>query len=72
MLLPLEEVNINKFIMQTFINEKQIKEIFDEFVKENKLKLHRKKNFKDFLKFLETDIYDWIKENLKCYFREED
>jgi hypothetical protein len=47
--------------MQTFINEKQIKEIFNEFVNENKLKLCKKKNFKDFLKFLETDVYDWIK-----------
>lgn len=55
--------------MDKFINQKQIKEIFDEFVKEAHIKLSKKKNFKDFLKFLEIDIFDWLKENLRCYFR---
>jgi hypothetical protein len=49
--------------MDKFISQKQIKEIFDEFVKENKLKVRKKKNFKDFLKFLEMDIYDSIEED---------
>ncbi len=56
--------------MDEFINQKQIKELFDEFVKEAEIKLDKKKNFKDFLNFLEIDIYDWIEENLRCYFRE--
>jgi succinate dehydrogenase flavin-adding protein (antitoxin of CptAB toxin-antitoxin module) len=58
--------------MNEFLSQKQIEEIFGEFVKENKFKLNEKKNFKDFLNFLETDVYDWIKENLRCYFREND
>jgi len=57
--------------MKEFINQEQIKELFDEFVKDAEIKLDKKKNFKDFLNFLEIDIYDWVKENLRCYFRED-
>lgn len=57
--------------MKEFINQKQIKKIFDEYLKEKKVKTAKKKSFKDFLKFLEIDFYDWIKENLRCYFRED-
>lgn len=53
------------------IVNQQIKKIFDEFIKEKKVKTAKKKSFKDFLKFLEIDFYDWIKENLRCYFRED-
>jgi Ca2+-binding EF-hand superfamily protein len=49
--------------------KKEIKEIFKEYCKDNEIKFS-KKDFKDFLKFLEIDIYDWVKENLRCYFRD--
>lgn len=52
--------------------KKEIEEIFENFVKENKLKVNKKANFKDFLKFLEIDFYDWVKGNLRCYFREKE
>ncbi len=49
--------------------KKEIKEIFKEYCKENEIKF-TEKDFKDFLEFLEIDIYDWVKENLRCYFRD--
>lgn len=49
------------------INQKEIKEIFDDFIEKNEIELDKKKNFEDFLKFLEIDFYDWVRENLKCY-----
>jgi succinate dehydrogenase flavin-adding protein (antitoxin of CptAB toxin-antitoxin module) len=51
------------------IDQKEIKEIFDDFIEENEIEAGKKKSFNDFLKFLEVDLYDWIKENLRCYFR---
>ena len=57
--------------MKTFLSEEEIKEIFYEYIKNDGIELNGKKNFKNFLKFLEIDIYDWIKENLRCYFRDE-
>jgi hypothetical protein len=48
--------------------KKQIKEIFEEYCKDNEIKF-TEKDFKDFLEFLEIDIYDWTKENLRCYFK---
>jgi len=56
--------------MREIITKTEIKEVFDEFIEKNEIGLDKKKNFKDFLEFLEIDFYDWIKENLKCYFRE--
>jgi len=50
--------------------KKEIKEIFENFVKENKTKAGKKERFEDFLKFLEIDFYDWVRENLRSYFRE--
>ena len=47
----------------------EVKKIYQEFCKENKIKFH-KKEFEDFLEFLEIDFYDRVKENLKCYFRD--
>jgi hypothetical protein len=55
-----------------FINQKQIKEIFEEFGKKDEIELNKKNDSKDFLKFLAIDIRDWIKENLRYYFREKD
>lgn len=57
--------------MDEIMKQKEIKEIFDEFIKENGAGIDKKKNFENFLSFLEIDIYDWVKENLRCYFREE-
>jgi len=56
--------------MSHIITVKEIKETFYEFVKNYNFKLSKKKNFKDFLGFLEIDFYDWIRENLKTYLRE--
>lgn len=56
--------------MSNIISQKQIKEIFDDFVEKNEIETGEKKSFEGFLKFLEIDLYDWIKENLRCYFRE--
>jgi hypothetical protein len=38
-------------------------------VRDYNFKLSKKKNFKDFLGFLEIDFYDWVRENLKSYFK---
>ena len=56
--------------MSEIIEQKEVKKVFKEFAKENRIKIDRKRNFGDFLKFLEIDFYDWIKENLRCYFRD--
>lgn len=56
--------------MDSFITQKQIREIFEEYVKENEIEVDKKRNFEKFLKFLEIDIYDWLRENLRYYFRE--
>jgi len=55
---------------KAIVSKKEIKEIFDDFIKETGLKIGKKKSFSGFIKFLELDIYDWIKENLRCYFKE--
>jgi len=51
------------------INKKDIEEICKEYCNETDKKF-RKKEFEGFLQFLEIDFYDWIKENLRCYFRD--
>lgn len=51
------------------MNKKDIEEIYKEYCNEIGIRF-RKKEFADFLKFLEIDLCDWIKENLRCYFRE--
>jgi hypothetical protein len=55
--------------MPQIITVKEIKKIFQDFVKNYDIKLSKKKNFKDFLGFLEIDFYDWVRENLKSYFK---
>lgn len=50
--------------------KKMIKEIYQGYCKEQKRKFS-KNDFDDFPKFLEVDFYDWIKENLRCYFRDQ-
>jgi len=54
---------------KAIVSKKEIKEIFNDFIKETGLKPEKEKTFENFLKFLEIDIYDWIKENLRCYFK---
>lgn len=50
--------------------DKEIKDVYKEFIKGNKIKPKDKAgDFKKFLKFLEIDFYDWVRENLKCYFK---
>lgn len=57
--------------MSTFIDTKQIKDLYESFIEDNEIEVKDKAgDFKEFLKFLEVDLYDWIKENLRCYFRE--
>jgi hypothetical protein len=48
------------------INISEIERLFKEHCKENNIKFSTKK-YKKFLKFLEIDFYDWIKENLKQF-----
>jgi|YNPMSStandDraft_2_1061718.scaffolds.fasta_scaffold06641_2 hypothetical protein len=55
--------------MPQIITVKEIKKTFYEFVRDYNFKLSKKKNFKDFLGFLEIDFYDWVRENLKSYFK---
>ena len=56
--------------MTSLIAQEKIKEFFTEYIKENEVKKDEKKNFEGFLNFLEIDLYDWVRENLRCYFRE--
>jgi len=56
--------------MLKIISIEEIKQLFNEFIQENKIKKSNTKNFESFLKFLEVDFYDWIKENLRSYFKE--
>ncbi len=46
----------------------EIKKIYKEYYKERNIKFSEKE-FQDFLEFLNIDFYDWVKENLKQYFR---
>lgn len=57
--------------MSKLINQKEIQNMFYEFLRESDIKVFKKKNFENFLKFLEIDFYDWIKENLRSYFKNE-
>ncbi|MBU3965428.1 hypothetical protein KKG29_01800 [Patescibacteria group bacterium] len=47
----------------TAINTFEVEKLFKEYCDENKMEFSEEK-FKEFLKFLEIDFYDWIKENL--------
>ena len=49
--------------------EREIKEIYQEYCKKNGIQF-LEKDFNDFLEFLEIDFYDWVKENLRIYFRD--
>ena len=55
--------------MLKIINKKEIKQLFNELVKKYQIKTSKKKNFENFIKFLEIDFYDWLRDNLKNYFK---
>jgi len=59
----LEEINMSK---KTIINLDEIKSLYKNYCKENKMKFSETR-FEKFLKFLETDFYDWVYENLKQF-----
>ena len=50
----------------TIIKTQEIKQLFEEYCKEKKPEFSQNK-FEAFLKFLETDFYDWVRENLKRF-----
>jgi len=49
---------------ESIINVSEIEKLFREYCEENKIECSAEK-FAEFLKFLEVDFYDWVKENLK-------
>ena len=53
----------------TTIEIDEIRDIFKEDCEENNIKFSENK-FKQFLKFLEIDFYDWIKENIKQFYQQ--
>lgn len=50
----------------TIINVSEVEKLFKEFYKENNIELSENR-FEQFLKFLEIDFYDWVKENLNQF-----
>ena len=50
----------------TIINASEVEKLFKEFCEENKIEFSENK-FEQFLKFLEIDFYDWVKENLNQF-----
>ncbi len=53
-------------MQNTIINTSEIEKLFREYSKENKADFSKEKS-EEFLKFLETDFYDWVRENLKQF-----
>jgi len=52
---------------ETIINVSEIKEFFKEYCDENNFGFSEQK-FDEFLRFLEIDFYDWLKESLKHFY----
>lgn len=50
----------------TIINISETEKLFKEFCEKNKIEFSENK-FEEFLKFLEIDFYDWVKENLSQF-----
>ena len=55
-----------KYMQNTIINALEIKKLFRKYCRENKADFSKEES-KKFLKFLETDFYDWVRENLKQF-----
>ena len=55
-------MSVNKSIIDTG----EIRSIFKEYCEEENIKFSESK-FEKFLEFLEIDLYDWVKENLKLF-----
>jgi len=53
----------------TIINTSEMKKIFREYCGGNEIEFSTNK-FTEFLKFLEIDFYDWVKENMKLFARQ--
>jgi len=51
---------------ETMINILEIEKLFKEYCEENKIEFPEQK-FDGFLKFLEIDFYDWVRENLNKF-----
>lgn len=54
---------------QTIININEIYDIYREYYKEGN-KNFDKDEFEKFLEFLEIDFYDWVKENLRQFYKD--
>ncbi len=50
----------------TIINISEIEKLFKEYCEENTIEFSGEK-FEKFLKFLEIDLYDWVKGNLNHF-----
>lgn len=48
------------------ISISEVEKLFKEYCEENKIEFLENK-FDQFLKFLEIDFYDWVKENLNQF-----
>ena len=58
----------NLMLKKKSTHKKDIEKIYKGYCNETDIRFKRKE-FEDFIKFLEIDFYDWVKENLRCYFR---
>jgi len=53
--------------LSTIININEIHSICKEYFEDNKIEFTEEK-FEEFLKFLEIDFYDWVKENIRQFY----
>ena len=52
---------------EMIISISEIEKLFREYCEKNKIEFSAEK-FEEFLKFLEIDFYDWVKQNLKHFY----
>jgi len=53
-------------MQNTIINISEVERLFKEYSEKNTIEFSENK-FEEFLKFLEIDFYDWVKENIKQF-----
>ena len=53
-------------MQNSIINFPEIENLFKGYCKENKIEFSKLK-FKEFLKFIEIDFYDWARKNLNQF-----